>query len=128
MAKQRTPTNVLTMKGALKKNPARGRARAGEPTELDPFPKAAPRYLNANQKRAWAKVVKMVPAGVLKASDVVVVEITACLYAEFVAAPMLMETPRVAQLRIALGALGCTPADRSKLSVDKPRRGEFDDV
>jgi len=127
MPRQRTPTNIHILNGTHKVNPERMRERLSEP-EAAPFPKAPPKYLPPEVKTAWQAITDVVPAGVLKAPDIFVVEQLAILIAEMRENPFKMTSGNRSQLRLTLGALGMTPADRSKVMVDKKPINEFDDI
>lgn len=113
----RTPTQTLKDKGSLAKNPDRAREREDEPEaeELgDP-----PKYLSKKEKDIWAELVAKHPPGVLTKMDEFTVETAVALIAE-------MREKRTAfnkhnQLLAALGRLGMTPTDRSKVHQDKSK-------
>jgi len=115
----RQPTNVLAFKGTFAKDPARGRARAGEPQPRERLADNPPDYLPLEVAAVWRQVMAVVPLDVLGDSDVLAVEIVARLTAKMRADG---ETDW-AQLRIALCELGMTPASRSKVKVT-----DFDDA
>lgn len=113
MARPRTPTNVLEMRGAFKKNPQR--ARVDEPpAEGDVGP--MPASFNAVQKAAWEDVIAYCHTGVLCRADSLAVEMAAVLLAEFRTNPGDMPAAKLARLDSLLGRFGMTPADRSKVS------------
>lgn len=56
MARPRTPTNVLKLRGAFKKDPARGREREDEPIVTEPLGEP-PEDWNDWQLKAWANIV-----------------------------------------------------------------------
>ena len=68
MGRPRTPTNILKLKGADKKNPARFKDRENEPVNVHPIGKP-PTWLNAKEQKAWAMIVKECIAGVLGEAD-----------------------------------------------------------
>jgi phage terminase small subunit len=128
MARPRTATQILELKGAFKKHPERKRDRANEPKHSDPFPKQAPKYLTDEQKKTWRQLVKQVPAGVLSGADITAVELPAILLAEFRTNPLDMPTSRIALMSTLLGKLGLNPSDRTKLSIPAPKkRNQFED-
>ncbi|WP_374349179.1 hypothetical protein [Chitinimonas sp.] len=116
MARPRTPTNVLDARGAFKKDPQRGRARAGEPEPNGPIGEP-PERLNDSQRDAWAEIVGTAHDGVLCRADRLSVEMAACLLAEFWADPVAFPSGRLARLEGLLGKFGMTPSDRSKVGV-----------
>lgn len=118
MARRRTPTPILKLRGADKKHPDRMRARENEPKptgDLGPCPK---RY-DPEVREAWRYIVKCVPAGVLTEMDRVIVAQAAALLATFWADPLGFPNPLHARLESILGRLGMTPVDRSKVVVPK---------
>jgi len=125
MSRNRTATNILEARGAFKKNP--NRARPDEPESIGPFPKEPPEDLTDHQLSCWHEVVRITPAGVLTGSDTLTVETIAILLAEF-RNNREMEIARLARMTMLLDKIGCSPSGRAKLTVQKPKKNEFDDV
>ncbi len=121
MARQRTPTSKLKVIGAFDKHPERTRE---DDVYTGAFPTEPPEHLSEEVKSAWHEIVAVSHYGVLQASDTFIVELAAGLLAELRRDPFEMVAARLTQLRVALGALGLTPADRSRLSIPV-RRGSF---
>jgi hypothetical protein len=65
---------------------------------------------------------------VLTGADPIVVEIVACLLAEFRRGPDDMPTPRITRLTSEMGKIGLTPSSRASLTVAQPTGNEFDEV
>ena len=124
MAKSRTSTKILELRGAFKKNPQR---RRSEPEVKNQLRKTAPRYLNADQKSAWRKILKIAPPGVLMESDELIVASVACLWAQFTETKGRLDAQLLIRLEIHLGKLGMTPADLSRVSIGKTKINEFDE-
>ncbi len=126
MARPKTPTRILTLKGTFKKNPSRARFNEPEPNaEFDPAP---PKHLTARQKKTWQEIVKAVPAGVLSDADQFHVEIVSCLLAEFRELKGVMDSARITRLAMELGKLGLNPSARAGMSIPEPRKpNPFDD-
>jgi hypothetical protein len=118
MGRPRTPTKVLEARSAFKKHPER--RRDGEP-QVDTPLGSPPDRLNALQARAWYEIAQTAPTGVLTSADRLDVEITAVLLAKQWADPDSMTDGARKQLQTALGKYGCNPADRSRLSIEKPK-------
>lgn len=118
MARNRTPTNVLEMRGAYKKNPQR--KRVDEP-EVVAGIGDAPDYFSPEQADAWNVIVKQCHVGVLCHADGIAVEIAAVLLAQFRADPVEMAGAKLARLDSLLARFGMTPADRSKVTGAKKR-------
>jgi hypothetical protein len=116
MARPRTPTNILEMRGAFKKDPQR--ARDDEPEAAgavgDP-----PERFNDGQRAAWNDIVKTCHKGVLCAADGLAVEIAAILLDQFRTNPIDIPAARIARLDSLLARFGMTPSDRSKVTVPK---------
>lgn len=116
MGRPRTPTNVLDARGAFKKNP--NRARTDEPsaeTQLGD----APDFFTLDQVVAWNDIVSTSHAGVFCQADRSAVEIAAVLYAMFRQDPAGMPAAKLARLDSLIARFGGTPADRSKVTVQK---------
>lgn len=75
-----------------------------------------PAGMTKEQRACWLETVAEVPPGILTGSDRTLIEMIAYLKAEMRKAPSKFPPQRLNQLRQCLGALGCTPADRSKVS------------
>lgn len=119
----RTPTKILELKGAFKKNP--NRKREGEPIVDVKFESEPPVYFSDEQKECWHELVGLVPAGVLTGADKIQVEITACLLAEFRGMKGGVATDRITRLCTEMGKLGLNPSARASLSVEKPKGNKF---
>ena len=55
--------------------------------------------------------------GVLTQSDAIMLDIAACLLAEYMRDPDGMTTSRIARLECQLGKFGLSPSDRARLGV-----------
>ena len=115
MPKQPTPSNVLELRGAYKKNPQRRRTK--EPKSSEPIGKC-PDYLTEGQKKCWLELKNQCCPGVLTGADGTILELGACLYAEMRADYVAMSTSRLAQFLKVLGVLGLTPADRTRIKIE----------
>jgi hypothetical protein len=125
MARNRTATSVLKQRGAFEKNPQRGRDR-----EFEPIPKAIlgnpHKCLTELQVECWRELVAMAPDGVLMDSDAWAVEIASRVMAKLRQDGELPST-QWAILISALAKMGLTPADRSKVMIQKTD-GEDEDA
>lgn len=125
MARPRTPTNVLELRGSNKKHPERARERVNEPeatTEIS----GPPAYLDDAQREAYVELVAKSHAGVLCGSDSVIVESAAILLARMRTKTDEFTAGEFARLQAVLGSLGMTPADRSKVKAPpKPAGNPF---
>lgn len=135
MARPKTPTNVLQLRGAFKKHPERKPAAGTEP-ELKADIGAPPEYLDSDIKALWHELVGQSCAGVLGDADRCILEIAATLMAEFRRGGRdengrpLFTDARLSRLQAALGQLGMTPADRSKVKVPQkvPAANPFGEI
>lgn len=55
MARPRTPTALLEIRGAFKRNPSRLKARQGEPIITSPLP-SPPAHLSEEARTAWEEM------------------------------------------------------------------------
>lgn len=119
MARPRTATNILQLKGAFKKDPQRKADR-----EREPVPKAgigpAPKWFKAKEREAWDYLVGIVPHGVLGDSDRAHLEVAARLLAfSRTVAIELVSDGKLARLDSMLGKMGLNPAERSKVKAEQ---------
>lgn len=113
MARPRTPSNVLELKGSFKHNPQRRRAPVAAVGEFDPTP---PAHLPQECTRAWHWIVQQIPPGVLTASDYASLDIMARLQAQI----WMGQLQFVSELRQWFGQYGLTAAAREKIGAKKP--------
>ena len=117
MARPRTASNVLQLKGAFKKDPKRGVEHENEPTIKAGIGKA-PESMGAAEKLMWDEIVSLAPVGVLGDSDRLVVECIAELMVMKRTLGMSeFPPPLLGRLEAMLGKIGFTPSDRSKIKV-----------
>ena len=110
---------MLRLVGAFEKNPARGRARAGEPDPVGEIGEP-PAALSLPERAAWNEICTISHAGVLCRADRLAVELAARLLAEYRLAPVTFPNARLLRLQILLGSFGMTPADRSRVAATSP--------
>lgn len=123
MARPRTPSNVLELRGAFKKDPKRRRQPVAAAGEFDPTP---PRHLPKDHVRAWHSVVAQIPPGVPTASDYLSIEIMASVLARFW---LTGELDYAKELRMWFGQYGLTGAAREKIAAKpKPAGNPYADV
>lgn len=115
MARPRTPTNVLELKGAFKKNPQRARQDAESVGPLS----SAPPHLAGAELDAWNEIAQYAPPGVLTDSDRIALEVAANLLAQFRNDPVEFPSTKLVRLEALLGKFGMTPADRAKVGGKK---------
>jgi hypothetical protein len=122
MGRNRTPTEILDAKGAFAKNP--NRERSSEPTTNQPIGNP-PTYLSKPEKKIWKELVKQSLPGVLKYSDraafELLVRLTSTIRTDYA-------TMRVADKSLFVSLcsrFALTPADRSKVSVEQPKKSSL---
>lgn len=118
MTKQRTPTKILEMRGAFKKNPQRRRTEEPQPEHLiaaDP-----PDHWAEDVQQAYRDIVGSCVPGVLTDMDTLAVEVAARSLAQLRHRFEEKGKATMADARavyLMLGKLGMNPSDRSGLSV-----------
>ena len=118
MARPRKPTAVLTLVGALKKNPQRKRKNEPKPTAgIGKFTEGS-----TDISEIWNEVVSQVASGVLTISDRLALELVCRLIAEIRLKPDEISVGKVTALCNLLGRFGLTPADRSKVTVPEEEK------
>lgn len=129
MARPRTPSNILELHGAFRKDPQRRRkdAEGSAPFEIDP-----PTHLAKSVVPAWHYIVARLPKIALANCDEVAVECAAtCLAGMWALGEMAALHPNFgklsAELRQWLGQLGMTPQARTKIAAvaEKPAGNPF---
>lgn len=119
MARPRTPSNILELRGSFKRHPEI--KRPNEPKSPYPIGEC-PDHLDADDQAAWNEIVSQCCPGVLTVSDRITVEITARLLAELRETGRDFNMTRLARLQSLLASLGMNPADRTKISVEPPSK------
>lgn len=129
MARPRTATNIMELRGAFKKHPERRVDR-----EDEPVPQAgigpAPEYLADDEKSSWDYIVGTVPPGVLGDCDRTHLEVASRLFAYSRRVKVEDWSPaQIARLDMMLGKMGLNPADRSKVKAAKaPPKNPFNEL
>ncbi len=129
MARNRTPSNILELRGAFDKNPQRRREEPKVDSDLGP----PPDHFDDTRKAAWAELVNMAPEGVLTKADRIAIEMLADLLVRY-RASMKPEGDKFTSadrrdLMALLARFGMTAADRSRVAAptDKPETGDLFD-
>lgn len=125
MARPRTPSNVLELKGAFDKNPQRRR----EEPKVDAGLGEPPAYFDDGERAIWAEIETSAPEGVLSRSDRLCVEMLVPLIVRLRTREPMKAAERAFMLS-TLTRMGCTPADRSRVAApaEKPDQGDLFDV
>lgn len=126
MARPRTPTNVLKMKGAFDKNPQREREDP-DTAKL----KSPPAHLSAAQREVWKEIAKAAPKDVITEADRFSLEICCVLLNQFRLDPVEFPAAKLVRLETLLGKFGMTPSDRAKVAgpaKKKPQGNPFADL
>ncbi len=119
MPNPRTPTRILKLRGAIKKNPKRFINRKNEPVPNAPLGDP-PNFLSDDERTCWLEFTSKAPFGLLSDCDGWEVEMASCLMAEYRSSRATMQAARLNLLHSILSRFGFTPADRSKISIPKP--------
>lgn len=123
MGRPRTPTKVIEMRGAFRKNPNRKRT---DPQVKGPIGNA-PKHLSAKEKKIWDEVVENAPVGVLTSADRIALEEMCSLIYERRYDLASMPCSKRNLLRSYVGVFGMTPGDRSRVNVPGPKeRNRFE--
>lgn len=129
MSRPRTATKILQLRGAFKKNPDRAKERENEPVVKNAISKTPPRHLSESEKKVWRELVKSCPAGVATTADSQTMELAVVLMNEFRTDRSDFNAAKISALKNLLGLFGMNPSDRTKLSVEQPKKeNEFDDI
>jgi len=129
----RKPTNILALKGAFKKDPARLKKREGEPVDDNPVGEP-PMHLSENAKQAWNEIISTSIGGVLGQADRIAIEMAANALVKCRGLPG--PGGEIAKITMSdqtllfkyLSQFGMTPADRSKIRIPaKKKKNDFDD-
>ena len=125
MVRPRTPSNILALKGAFKKDPQRLKARENEPANKNPIGRP-PTWLNKLEKKAWRTIIKECIEGVLGEADRLAVAVASQILTKCMDGKADHQD-RTLLLRY-LGQFGMTPSERTKIAVPKGKpKNKFDD-
>jgi hypothetical protein len=123
---RRKPTNVLALNGTLKAHPEIARAREKEPLG-DGVIGDPPAHLSAREKGCWAELVELAHSGSLVKNDRVLIEHGARVLAQLRSSKLYHDVKLMTKLEHVIGKLGMSPADRSKIQVDRPKPARASD-
>lgn len=113
MARPRTPSNVLELRGSFKKDPQRKRKNEPKPTgEVGKLTMGS-----TDPKEIWDELVTACAPNVLTVSDRIALEIAVEYMSQFRKDPANYPNERVRILISLLSKFGMTPSDRAKLSI-----------
>jgi hypothetical protein len=124
MGRTRQTTDLLVLKGIKKKAIGKFEAMRGkEPAPRGPLG-MPPAEMPEKVQAAWMEIVELSHRGTLSDSDRLVVEelsylLVRCRAKQFEVSPAILS-----RFEQCLGKLGMTPADRSRVQVDKSRLDE----
>ena len=125
MARPRTPTKVLDMRGSFKAHPERKAEREGEPEIEEPIGDP-PKSLKVAEKKLWIEIIEVLPEGVLTAADRWNLEIACRMMYKLRKADA--NAGEIGILQKCLSNMGLTPADRSKVKMPaKKEKGKWDE-
>jgi hypothetical protein len=112
MARPRTPTAVLELRGAFKNHPSRLKARKNEPIVIARLP-LSPKYLDSATTETWDEMKSW--GYWLSSADRFLVEIAAVLMARYRIDEL--KSGDVSLLIGLLGKIGFSPGDRGRLNL-----------
>jgi phage terminase small subunit len=130
MSAHRKATAVLEASGAFIHDPQRRRDRDNEPT-ADPVIGNAPEHLTEAQQGIWQEIMSEIPPLVATKADRQVIEIVVRMVEKMrhnhksdceSGCPGQITSGDYGTLSRCLSQLGMTPADRSKIRVEKPAK------
>ncbi len=124
MARPRTPTNILELRGAFKVKPSR--KRTNEPKPIGDIGKFS--IGPTDIAGVWAEIEAQIATGVLTIGDRTAFELLCRLVADMRSKPKDFTAGKVGLMALLLAKFGLTPSDRSRVSVaaDTPA-GEWAD-
>ena len=121
MGRNPTPTAILETRGSFIQNPSR--KRPDEPTTTQPLGPAR-EHLSHDEQDIWNEVSQQLLPGVGKISDRIAFEALVILIAKMRAGTLkAVELMSVVSL---CARFGMTPADRSKIVVEQPKKSSLD--
>lgn len=112
MPRPRTPTALLELRGTFKRNPSRGRQRAGEPRPTTPLP-GPPVHFTKEQKAAWVEIARY--GTWLTSPDQFMLAIAVVLLDKH--RRRAIDYKEIPHLISVLSLLGFNPRDRAKMNV-----------
>lgn len=123
MGRNRTPTAILDAKGAFIANPQR--EREGEPEGKNPLG-SPPAYLKLTpeEKKVWRILAKKLLHGVAFEADEAMFADLVRLTTKWINNEPMMAADHSRRLSLA-SRFAMTPADRSKVSVEKPKESKM---
>ena len=121
----RKPTNILKLSGAAKNHPERLKERENEPEEKTPI-SIAPDYLSDFEKECYVEIIGLTIDGVLTQCNSISVAMAAQLFAKCKLGEAMQSDQGL--FFKYLGQFGMLPAEKSKISIAKPKKkNRFDD-
>lgn len=124
MPRPQTPFSIAEATGAAEHNPGRYTDRKQAPQPQGPLGEP-PNHFDDVHRDLWNEVAAMPPPGVLTSADRILVEIAANLlyrlrkggsYDADENMIFPLSAVELGHLRSCLGSMGCTPADRGRVS------------
>jgi len=113
MARPRTPSNVLELRGAFAKNPQRKRPNEPKPVgDVGSYSIAS-----CDPAEIWEELKTACPKNVLTQSDRLAFEIAVEFTRQFRENPTGLSSERIKTLINLLARFGMTPADRAKIDL-----------
>lgn len=125
MARHKTPSNILDLKGSYKTHPERKNDEEPEGLPLNSTP---PEYFDAEHIKHWNDLISRVPAGVATDSDYYLLVIGAAILSEIEETQGHLPNERIAKFVTISAKLGLTPSDRAGLKVPQKKKNKFDGI
>lgn len=125
MARHAQPIELAKFKGADKKDPQRYRKET--PKRGDDLGEP-PAHLSEGAKAIWLEIERYCLPGVITGAERFIFEILSNLLSEYRENPYEFEVGKYAQMIGCFARLGMSPADRSKLGLEKKKdTNDFND-
>jgi phage terminase small subunit len=121
MGRNRQPTAILDARGAFIANPSR--ERPDEPTSDQPLGDP-PAYLDPEQQDIWREIAGQALPGVVLQSDRTAFELLVRL-TDLMRRGLLLKSSEMTTLISLCSRFAMTPADRSKVAVEKPKESKL---
>jgi hypothetical protein len=121
MARNLTPTSILEAKGSFITH--KNRQRPHEPSTDQPIGNPPPEMTKEEKKR-WRELVRQACPGVLKESDRLLFALLVRLAAKFYSNQPMMAAETTQMITLS-SKFAMNPADRSRVSVEKPKQSSL---
>lgn len=121
MGRNKTPTSILDAKGSFLTH--KNRQRPDEPTSDRPIG-GPPKELSPEERKRWKQLAAQALPGVLLESDRLMFAVLVRLATKFYSGLPMMAS-ETAQMISLSSKFALNPADRSKVTVEKPKQSSL---